>query len=337
LYGAKLVLFITGLCDKSCWYCPLSFEKRGRDVVYANERPVRAIDDVIEEAEAQGAEGAGITGGNPLLVFDRVIEYLRGLKDYFGESFHIHLYTAVSRALTVEKVRTLEKIGLDELRIHLMLDNPQEWKIVEKIVGALSNMAVGVEIPVIPDLAEDIKKMIMFLDRVGVLFLNMNELEFSESNSFALKMRGYSLRKNSFSAVNGSHEAAMDIMEWAEINVKNLSIHYCPAFIKDSVQYKNRLIRTAKRVKKRHEVITDEGTLIKGVVIHSSLSLAELCKYIESIIGVSPYMDLSKNRVELHPELLEEISDKLKAIGCECYIVEELPTYGRRQVTQIAL
>jgi hypothetical protein len=86
-----MVLFVTGQCNRTCWYCPISSEKKGRDVVYANDRLVSSDEDVLEEARDMGALGAGVTGGEPLLVPERVHHYCRLLKDAFGEEFNIHL------------------------------------------------------------------------------------------------------------------------------------------------------------------------------------------------------------------------------------------------------
>jgi pyruvate formate-lyase activating enzyme-like uncharacterized protein len=69
--GSKLVLLVTGKCASCCYYCPLSEAKLGKDVVYADEMKVSQWDDVVSEAESIGAEGAGITGGDPLAVTDR--------------------------------------------------------------------------------------------------------------------------------------------------------------------------------------------------------------------------------------------------------------------------
>src|SRR2546428_8941847 len=63
--GAKLVLFVTGLCGYHCVYCPVSDEKMDRDVVYADEKRVTSDEDLLEEARAIRAEGVGITGGGP--------------------------------------------------------------------------------------------------------------------------------------------------------------------------------------------------------------------------------------------------------------------------------
>ena len=114
--GAKLVLFVTGICNHSCYYCPLSEKRRGKDVVYANERPVKSYADILEEARLMDALGTGITGGNPALKFKRVIRYLKLLKREFGKEHHVHMYCI--GALPNEKLKELKDAGLDELRFH---------------------------------------------------------------------------------------------------------------------------------------------------------------------------------------------------------------------------
>jgi hypothetical protein len=89
-----MVLLVTGKCDMSCYYCPLSEGKKNRDVTYANELLVKSDADILAEAEAIGARGTGITGGDPLQVMDRTTHYITLLKERFGVSHHIHLYTA---------------------------------------------------------------------------------------------------------------------------------------------------------------------------------------------------------------------------------------------------
>lgn len=114
--GAKMVLFVTGLCHKDCFFCPLSDERKNRDVIFANERAVFSDIDVLDEARSMNAEGTGITGGEPLLEFEKVIHYIRLLKNEFGKSHHIHLYT--STAPSAAYLKELAEAGLDEIRFH---------------------------------------------------------------------------------------------------------------------------------------------------------------------------------------------------------------------------
>src|SRR3989304_2533476 len=91
--GAKMVLFVTGLCGFHCVYCPVSDERMYHDVVYADEKRVASDEDVLEEARAIRAKGAGITGGDPLDAVERTCHYIRLLKGEFGAGFHAPLYT----------------------------------------------------------------------------------------------------------------------------------------------------------------------------------------------------------------------------------------------------
>ncbi|MBI1968880.1 4Fe-4S cluster-binding domain-containing protein, partial [Candidatus Woesearchaeota archaeon] len=78
--GEKLVLFVTGLCPRRCYFCPVSDQKFGKDVTFANERQVEQQEDVLKEAEAMSAKGTGITGGDPLVTVERTAKYIKKLK-----------------------------------------------------------------------------------------------------------------------------------------------------------------------------------------------------------------------------------------------------------------
>src|SRR5881397_803334 len=143
--GAKMVLFVTGLCSYHCFYCPVSDEKMYKDVVYADEMRVQSDADVLAEARAIRAKGVGITGGDPMEAIDRLCHYLRLLKAEFGPGFHTHLYTMTA--------------DLDEIRFHVP---PGLWRQAAKsgFVAAVRlsreiGMAVGLEVPLIPDRGDD--------------------------------------------------------------------------------------------------------------------------------------------------------------------------------------
>ena len=44
--GSKIVLLITGKCPANCYYCPLSFEKGGKDRIFADEWELNNQNDI---------------------------------------------------------------------------------------------------------------------------------------------------------------------------------------------------------------------------------------------------------------------------------------------------
>ncbi|WP_175059231.1 radical SAM protein [Thermococcus sp. 2319x1] len=336
--GAKLVLFTTGVCPRDCFYCPLSPWRRG-DVSYANERPIKSLDDIIEEAKIQEALGAGVTGGDPLSRIDRTVEYIKALKENFGEKFHIHLYTTGALA-TRENLEKLYSAGLDEIRFHPDLFNPNSrifQKELENIKNAFDfDWDVGGEVPSVPGQEERIKWFAEFLDAREARFLNINELEFSETNLDALLSRGLRTVSNESSAIAGSLELGLEILEWGEENT-SLNYHLCTAKLKDAVQLRNRLKRMAKNVAKPYMEITEEGTLRFGIAEYDDL--IELYNLLVNEAEVPEewlYINTKKGRIEMPIEVAEELADAIEG-DVKFYIVEEYPTWDRIEVERIPL
>ncbi|MFH1821363.1 MAG: radical SAM protein [Methanobacteriota archaeon] len=325
--GAKVVLFVTGLCQRDCFYCPLSEKRAGKDLAYANERPIRSVHDILDEARSIDALGAGITGGDPTLRFKRVLRYLRLLKRRFGASHHVHMYCCGE--LSTEQLRTLERAGLDEIRFHTWFTRPVK-------LALDAGLSAGVEIPVIPGTYKKILSFLSELDKIRCDFVNLNELEFSDTNLAELKARGFRAKSNVSMAAKGSEEEAVRVLRWAAKNT-GLNIHYCPSSLKDAVQLRNRLKRKARNVARPHEVITPDGLLVKGVILGLSRSkLASIRLRLMRVHGVPAELvkvDRQKNRIEIHWRVAKKLS-KIEP-DLTFALVEEYPTCDRLETTLI--
>ncbi|MBP5394632.1 MAG: radical SAM protein [Candidatus Methanomethylophilaceae archaeon] len=328
LVGGKMVLFVTGRCDTGCYYCPVSFEKKGKDCIYANELKTNSKAAILEEAESMDATGTGITGGDPLMNVDRTVNAIRMLKERFGPEHHIHLYTSTIDPL---KVRMVAEAGLDEIRFHPrtdMWDHMQDT-LLKEIVDTV-DIDVGIEVPALPDHRDGLDALADYAQSIGIDFVNLNELEFSESNWDMMEKYGYDLVDELSSAVKGSAETAEYVMK----RHPDLRMHCCSSTFKDGVQLRNRLKRKAEKSAKEYEVITDDGTVIKGVLYGDLEEAMRLLSEEYDVPGVLMHLDEERNRLEVAPWVLEEIASELPY---RCYEVEEYPTADRLEVERAPL
>jgi len=351
--GRKLVLFITGMCGQRCFYCPVNEDKFGKDVVYANEWKIKNPDDpkeLLEEARLTGAKGAGITGGDPLVKLDRTCQYIRILKDKFGKSFHIHLYTPLL-LVSESSLKKLYDAGLDEIRFHPDINDDKEWYKIS--LAKKFNWSVGVEIPVVPGTDEKIKKLIDFI-KDEVEFINLNELELSDTTVKHYKLHEMDFKqKDSISyGILGSKDTGVAMVNYAK--TKNFPAHFCTAKLKDSTQVGNRLKIRAKNAAKHFDKITSEGLLIRGVAYQkefvpganyskklenvSDSAWKELKILREKIIDQKLLkekdiiVDEYKPRLLLSQKNVEKYAEELKRLGLVPAISEEYPTQDSFEV-----
>ncbi len=346
--GSKMVLYITGICTEDCFYCPLSEEKKGNDVIYANERrlPIKGWEQgILAEARRMSALGTGITGGDPMVVADRTIQAIKALKKAFGMKHHIHLYT--SSAFSRERLDELADTGLDEIRFHppVRMWGEFEEDPPEGEAGCFSalfeeakelGLSVGIEVPAVPEgsSARGLRALVDHAIGHRLGFVNINELEASHTNAAQFNDRGFSLVGDSM-AVEGSRELAEDVMRSAvraHPGTRTV-LHFCSSVYKDAVQLRNRLKRTARNVKKPYELITEDGTLLRGVLVTSDPNSTVL--RLGEEYGIPPeLMEASGSMVLLAPWVLEAISGDLEEV---CYISEVYPTSDGLEVERTPL
>ena len=366
--GEKLVLFITGLCGENCFYCPVSENRKEKDVIYANERKINSVEEAIDEAHLCGSKGVGITGGNPLLKIERTCEYIGALKNEFkGSNFHAHLYTTPTH-LDEDKLKMLKEAGLDEIRLHPTkffnryskkdFDSDEFKNYMDDFLNKLKLCIeyikdVGVEIPAIPNYKEEIIYLAEELNKIGVKFLNINELEYSETNYNILKEKGFTEKNDFASEILGSEETAQKVINYFKEKGEkkkeeesednnygfNLIIHYCPSALKDGIQMKNRLINRAKNIAKDYDIITDEGLILRGIISFKDLDdINEIIDILE--YNEIPY-EINGNNLYLNSYVLEDLIDELKNIDYDinfsAYISERYPTSDGLEVERTPL
>lgn len=332
--GAQLFFLMTGKCCENCYYCSLTKDKRNKNIILANERPITHFSGVMLEVANMDAQGAAITGGDPLVNINQTLDYISNMKKEFGKKFHIHLYTP-GRFATEENLTKLFDVGLDEIRFH-----PQTKEQEKNIEYALNfDWSVGAEIPIIPN---NKKRSLKFLDYLESLefikFCNFNELEATEANIDALKKKGFRLKEPDSSAIEGSEPLALEILEEADVN---FSLHYCSSLSKDAVQFRNRLIRTANIVKKPYEEVQD-GMLVKAIITPPKYIIVE--ELTEAMIDE---YEIESEMIKIGDDRKIEtswyIADVLKEVLYERYeitdidVVYEYPTFSRTIIAKAPL
>lgn len=303
--GQKSVLFLTGLCNKACFYCPLSEQRKGKGDIWINERKVEKDSDIIDEIRKCSSKGVGITGGEPLRDIKRFYRYVKMLKDEFGKDFHIHAYTKRTD-LTEKDMENIEESGLDALRFHIFN--------IEKLpIKSKPELRTAIEIPVIPGEEKKIKRLIKDADSI-IDYINLNELEFSDTNCKEMEKRGFQIRDNDDYAVKGSKELSLELLRFAKENTKNISVHFCTASTKYNFQYWNRLKRRAKNIKEPWEIVTKEGLIKKGIINEGLGTMSRL-------LPKNTYTK-RRNRIETSIKNAKEAAKK----GYKAAIVLEMPT-----------
>jgi uncharacterized protein len=310
--GRKSVLFITGKCHYTCFYCPISDDKRNTNIFKINERvvvepdTVEGAEEVLDEILACQSTGVGITGGDPLAETERTVRYIKLLKKTFGKEFHIHLYTSLPY-LNEKNLEALENAGLDELRLHVDVANKDSWKKLEKAKNWTRSL--GIELPAIPGEEQRLRELFEYCKELDCIeFVNLNELEYSDISESVLTKKGFFVKNELSYGIQESEELAKQLVLYGkEID---LSVHYCSCSFKDRVQLGNRLLLRAQQTALPLDVVDEQGMITRGIVCvkEEAVDLDEIATAFREEFDVpEELLRVETERLLVAPWVLQEI------------------------------
>ena len=233
--GKWSCLFITNKCNANCFYCPAPQKN--------DELPsTQGIDfdnpyDYANYINHFGFEGVSFSGGEPLLYFDRTLEYLKVLRQKCNPNLYIWMYT--NGLLGDEsKLRALAKENLNEIRFDIGATeyNLNKVKIAKGIIPVIT-----IEIPCVPEEKDRIIQMLPKMVEAGVSNLNLHHLRLTHHNVNKLIERNYHILCDERPLVVESELAALEIIYEAQKCGLETGINYC------SFHFKNRFQKAGYR------------------------------------------------------------------------------------------
>ncbi|MDH5299434.1 MAG: radical SAM protein, partial [Desulfobulbaceae bacterium] len=289
--GQWSCLFINNICNGRCFYCPTSQISSSEPTTNSLRFP--NPQDYIDYLSAFGFKGASISGGEPLLTFDRTIRYVRKIKKRFGSGLHLWLYTNGILA-SDDNIGQLAEAGLDEIRFDISADNYS----LEHIGLARGRIPfVTVEIPAIPEDEERLRHLLPRLADAGVSHLNLHHMRCTPHNFKHLIGRPYAMLHGSKVTVLESELAALALLvAAADLGEGAPAVNYCSYAYKSGFQGRAARLRAATRLVKPFEDVTGAGYIRSLCLKGSDQELAVRAGTLASRTGESGRWRLEKGR-----------------------------------------
>ncbi|HIJ80778.1 MAG TPA: radical SAM protein [Desulfuromonadales bacterium] len=253
--GGWSCLFITGRCNGRCFYCPTPQDDGGPPVT--NGLAFGSPDEYAAYVAEFGFNGVSISGGEPLMVPDVSLDYLRAVRKRCGNNVHLWLYTN-GTLLTAELCARLRDAGLNEIRFDLGAVR-YNLKKLRLAVGVIPT--VTVEIPAIPEDEELLRSKLVEMEQAGVAHLNLHQMRLTPHNFGPLLERGYTFLHGDKVTVLESELSALRTVRYGLEQGIDVPVNYCSFPYKRRFQHAAARRRAAVRQCRDGEVVTEAGYL----------------------------------------------------------------------------
>lgn len=314
--GEWSCLFITGKCNAKCFYCPASQQTDG--IPSTQLTSFDNVHDYIQYLDYFGFKGASLSGGEPLIVFDRTLDYIKNIKSYFGDRIYLWMYT--NGILGSQEIyKQLASAGVDEIRFDIGATN-YDLKYLGFAKGIIPNLTV--EIPAVPEEFVKLKQIIPELEKLGVTNLNLHQLRLTNYNAPKLLAKNYTYLHGEQATVLESELTALKIIEFVADNGLKIGVNYCAFNFKNRFQKSGFRIKIASKFIDPNSQLTENG-FIRTIKTENTYYFIEKNKLVPSDknlkISDNYEIDFSGLTIDDHLENLQYL--KRIIIGNKAYFI----------------
>lgn len=224
-------------CHRNCYFC---FNPNQDDYTFYKNKQKDIKKELLDLINSGvSLKHLALTGGEPLLFKDETVEFFEAANQFIPDT-HTRLYTT-GDLLDEELLVKLNKANLNEIRFSIKMDDS-----INRINYTLGRIELAkkyipdvmVEMPVIPGTLNEMKVLLLKLDKLGIFGINLLELCFPLSNAKAFKDRGFKLKYPPYEmyynywyagglAVADSEKECLELVEFALNENLQLGVHYC--------------------------------------------------------------------------------------------------------------
>ena len=167
-HGGWACNFINALCTRNCFYCPQDRNVKEERESYTSGIALKDPNDYINFIRTFKIRGVGFSGGEPLLVMDKLLTIIKALRQEFGTTIYLWVYTngdLINRNVLLQ----LQLAGLDEIRFDL---SARAYDLTPVQLSKAYVPTVTIEIPAIPEDFDRVIGLLVKFQELEVDFLN---------------------------------------------------------------------------------------------------------------------------------------------------------------------
>jgi uncharacterized protein len=273
--GLWSCLFVNGICNARCSYCPAPQNDIGVAGTNLLDFPDPA--EYAEYVDLLGIRGVSFSGGEPLLTAERTIGYLDAVKRRLGDRVHTWLYTNGILA-TPETLRTFRDHGLDEVRFDI---GAVDYDLSSPAAAVGIVPTVTIEIPLVPGKRDLVASLIPKMADAGISFLNLHQLRLTPHNLKRLSGRGFRFVHGEKVTVYGSELEVLELIVSLRAAGNEFPVNYCSSAYKLAFQRRGHRLRAARLALRPGESVSDGG-FIRRPGPDGSIA------YVEAVLRESP-------------------------------------------------